>query len=106
MVECVRDEDFGKDRIAQAVIPVVVHDADNLQPGVGARGCKVVRWLIFDGGDFQGVANGVAVGKVDAGHGLVDDGDFRGIVIFAFIPNSALSKRNAEEWESIRDLRS
>ena len=95
--ECVRDEDFGKDRIAQAVIAFVGDDADNLQPGVGARGRKVVRWLVLNGGNFERVTDRVAVGEVDASHGLVNDGDLCRVVIFAFVPNSALGEGNTEK---------
>ena len=45
------------------------------------------------------MANGIAVGEVTTGQGLIDDPDRSALVILVGVPDAALQQRNAEDAE-------
>ena len=47
------------------------------------------------------MSESVAVGEIEARHGLIDDGDVGGVVVLVFIPNFALGDRDAKQREII-----
>ncbi len=48
------------------------------------------------------MANGVAVGPILAGHGLIDDGELGAPHGLGMIPQAALRERNLEQREILR----
>ena len=62
----------GHDGIAQAIVAGIADYANHLKPTVAPGDGQLKRWLAFQFGHADLVANGIAVRKIFASQGLID----------------------------------
>src|SRR6266403_732500 len=89
----------GLGGIAQPVIASIADNADDLKPAVASGGHQSKRRLALQFGYTDFAPDGVAVRKILASQGLIDDRELGAVHRLAFIPDSALQQRNSKHRE-------
>src|SRR5712664_3060212 len=89
----------GLGGIAQAVIARIADDANHLKPAVAPGNCERKRRLAFHLGHADLAANGIAVRKILASQGLINQGELGAVHRLRFIPESSLQQRDVKYSE-------
>src|SRR6266481_373156 len=89
----------GLGGIAQAVIARIAHDANHLKPTVAPGNRERKGRLGFQLGHAELAANGIAVRKILASQGLINQGELGAVHGLAFIPDSSLQQRDVKYGE-------
>jgi hypothetical protein len=93
----VGDESRGADGLAQAAVQRVLDDTHDKQPGLGSvLGREAFRRAIFDGGELDGMADGIAIGKVEPRHRPVNHDKMGSITALGRIPHPPLQQRDVQ----------
>src|SRR6267143_3937795 len=89
----------GLGGIAQPVVASIAHDPNNLKPAVTSRRHQSKRRFALQFGHADFAPDGVAVRKILASQGLIDDRELGAVYRLAFIPDPSLQQRNTKHRE-------
>src|SRR6266850_1653328 len=89
----------GLGGIAQAVVARIADDANHLKPTVALGNSERKRRLAFQLGHAELAANGIAVRKILASQGLINQSELGAVHRLAFIPESSLQQRDVKYGE-------